>query len=97
MSATDFILPNRTTGEWEVYYCCQRVEGVHATKEAAQAHLGRIQKGTVHWQYATLTPPDLTKEYSTPAPSHKPSGPANRRIRSMKEQAAGEFKDRRRK
>lgn len=74
MSASDFVLQNRETGLWEVYYCCQRVAGAYANKQAATVHLMRVQKGLVAWVYDVPTAPDLTKPSDTPPPSKQTRG-----------------------
>lgn len=90
MSASDFVLQNRETGAWEVYYCCQRVAGAHPTKQAATTHLMRVQKGLVAWQYGVPTVPDLTKPSDTPPPARQTKGKSP----SFKNLAAKEFKAR---
>lgn len=90
MSASDFVLQNRQTGEWEIYFCCQRVAGGHPTKQAATTHLMRVQKGLVAWQYDVPTVPDLTKTSDTPPPPKPNRG----RSPSFKNIAAKEFKAR---
>lgn len=90
MSATDFVLQNRQTGEWEVYYCCQRVAGAHPNKQAATTHLLRVQRGTVAWQYDVPVPPDLTKSSDAPPPPKHTKG----RSPAFKNLAAKEFKAR---
>lgn len=90
MSANDFVLQNRDTGLWEVYFYCQRVVGAHPTKQAAAVHLGRVQKGLVAWQYDTPALPDLAKPSDTPPPAK----PSQGKSPSFKNMAAKEFKAR---